>query len=273
MFEKLTGGVAAEVYRLELSTSDGSIRQVVLRVHGADYPGHSAKLEFELLNALHLSGLPVPKPIAVDANLRIIQHPYVLMDFIEGSSQIPKNKAETFIGKIASVMAEIHTTDISSLPELPRRIDPLPELFDFLSHDDAAQDLQSKLGQLKSTAFKGSNALLHGDLWPENLIWRASEIAAILDWEDAAIGDPMSDVACTALELRYLYGVWGMNQFKQAYSTLANIDPYRFTLWQAYVAAGALRYMGEWGLEPKREAHMRKTALTSLAEADQLLCN
>jgi aminoglycoside phosphotransferase (APT) family kinase protein len=37
--------------------------------------------------------------------------------------------------------------------------------------------------------------LLHGDFWPGNALWRDGALVAILDWEDAAIGDPLADVA------------------------------------------------------------------------------
>jgi aminoglycoside phosphotransferase (APT) family kinase protein len=36
-------------------------------------------------------------------------------------------------------------------------------------------------------------ALLHGDPNPGNYLFRESEVAAVLDWELAAIGDPRSD--------------------------------------------------------------------------------
>jgi aminoglycoside phosphotransferase (APT) family kinase protein len=92
-----------------------------------------------------------------------------------------------------------------------------------------------------------------------------------LDWEDAAYGDPLSDVACTALELRYVVGADGAERFLQAYQDLKTLDRPRLALWQLYVAAAAHHAMGSWGLDADREAHMRKTALTAIREASRLV--
>lgn len=38
-------------------------------------------------------------------------------------------------------------------------------------------------------------ASLHGAFWPDNLIWDADSLVAVLDWEDAAFGHPVCAVA------------------------------------------------------------------------------
>jgi Ser/Thr protein kinase RdoA (MazF antagonist) len=108
---------------------------------------------------------------------------------------------------------------------------------------------------------------LHGDFWPQNLLWRNGAIAGILDWEDAALGDPLSDVACCELELRYKFGKLGMDRFMQAYTGRQPLDVRRLALWRIYVAAAAQQYMGEWDLAPALELHMRGIALASIREA------
>ena len=40
--ERLTGGVSADVYRLDLVAADGRDRAVVVRVHGPSHAGHEA---------------------------------------------------------------------------------------------------------------------------------------------------------------------------------------------------------------------------------------
>jgi hypothetical protein len=44
-------------------------------------------------------------------------------------------------------------------------------------------------------------------------------------------------------------------------------------LWQVYVAAAAQHFMGDWGLAPALEAHMRREALASIQEAGVILMN
>ncbi len=37
--------------------------------------------------------------------------------------------------------------------------------------------------------------LLHGDLWPGNVLWQDGRLVAVVDWEDGAVGAPLIDVA------------------------------------------------------------------------------
>ena len=93
----------------------------------------------------------------------------------------------------------------------------------------------------------------------------------MLDWEDAAVGDPISDVAGASLELRYRFGVMGAQQFIDAYAELDRVDPFRLALWQIYVAAAAAFFMGDWGLDADREAHMRRETQDTIYTAAKIL--
>lgn len=264
---RLTGGVSADVYRLDLRLANESPYRAVLRVHGETHCGHSAQLEFQLLETLFRSGLPVPRPLGFGEDSELLGHSYVLIDFVEGSSEIKAQNLETCIGKMAEMLVAVHRTGPADLPSLPLRMDPLPELVEFLKEDGEWFDLCAQLTKLNDTSYGGTPVLLHGDFWQENLIWSNGRIAAILDWEDAAVGDPLSDVACTCLELRYLFGDKGMREFKKAYARHGRIDQARLSLWLLYVAAAALKHMGDWGLAPSREANMRQAAKETLRQA------
>ncbi len=160
---------------------------------------------------------------------------------------------------------------MTGLPVLPRRDDPIPDVFDYLPKDPAFEALRQKLSRLGDTGHKGAPALLHGDFWPGNLLWRGPDLVGVLDWEDAAVGDPLSDVACTALELRYVVGPEGAERFLCAYDSLRPIPRARLALWRIYVAAAAQHSIAAWGLAPAREAHMRATALAVIEDAAALV--
>lgn len=267
----LKGGVSADVYRLDLETIGLQRFSTVLRVHGATHNGHNAALEYQLLQCLSDAGLAVPKPIAFDDSRAITHHPYLLLAHIDGYSTIPVQSVNACITTAANVLAAIHSLPTTALPRLPLRVDPLPELFTFLPHSTEWEPLRTHLGQCGSTTFTEAPALLHGDFWPGNWIWQGTELAGVIDWEDAAIGDPLSDVACACLELRYLYGTDGADMFVQAYARHRALDPRRLALWQAYVAAAGQHSMAQWGLDPTLEAKMRDIALQSIRDAAALL--
>jgi aminoglycoside phosphotransferase (APT) family kinase protein len=263
--EPLTGGVSAQVYRLDLILPNGAAERVVLRMHGPTHGGHDADLEFRLLAAVADAGLPTARPLAVDTSRRCLPHPYLLLEHADGSAAFDPATAAERIPLMAETLATIHATPLAGFPELPVRRDPLPELLDYLPTGSA--DLKRRLRGLTDTAFEGADVLLHGDFWPANLLWRDDRIVAVLDWEDAAIGDSLSDVACAMLELRYLTGEAGAQQFREAYARFRPTPEQRLALWRIYVAAAAQRFMGAWGLPPEREAHMRWEALASIDEA------
>ncbi|MEL6510438.1 MAG: phosphotransferase [Pseudomonadota bacterium] len=269
--ELLTGGVSAQVYRLDLRHLDGSKGRVVLRTLGDAYTRHNAELEFALLNSLYRLGLPVPKPLFVDATCKWLDRPNLFMSFVDGTTEPPETGMDRYIDEMAENLALVHRTEVGVLPELPKRLDPLEELFDFLPKGPEWDTLREYLSALKDTEFTGTSKLLHGDFWPGNLILANNRIAAVLDWEDAAIGDPLSDVACTCLELRYIYGTKGMECFQQAYSRHKSIEGDRLALWLIYVAAAAQKYMSDWNLSPSREAHMRRTAIQTITESANYL--
>jgi len=148
----------------------------------------------------------------------LLTNPFLLIEFIEGSSDIPVSQADQYIDLMADTLAIIHALPTSTLPTLPKRIDPLPEVFQYLPKGQEWESLIAHLHSLADTEYLGLPRLLHGDFWPENLLWRQGAIATVIDWEDAALGDPLSDVACTRLELRYRFGSAGMQRFTQAYA-------------------------------------------------------
>lgn len=235
----LTGGVSATVVAVELTRPDGARERVVVRRREAhdwkpDQPGGMA-LEHAVLDRLHALGLPVPRP-------RLLEPPGTLvLDHVEGTTAVPEDAA----GRMAAVLARIHATDLSTLPALPVRDDPVPALLEWLpSTPPLAATLRAR------GRFRGRAALLHGDFWPGNLVWRDGDIAAVLDWEDAAVGDPLSDLACARVELACAAGEAVARAFTGHYLRRTSLEAARLPVWDLYVTTAALASMDRWGLAP-----------------------
>ena len=66
--------------------------------------------------------------------------------------------------------------------------------------------------------------LLHGDYWNGNQIWNRGQLVGVIDWEDAALGDPLADVANARLEILWAFGIDAMQTFTRHYQAMTNID-------------------------------------------------
>ncbi len=265
--ERLAGGVSADVSRVSFVAA-GEISRIVVRRHrdvaGKPDRAERALREYALLQVLHARGVPVPRPRA------FVSPQTLLLDWVEGDTvlpnEIPASRATfgareratdptaaslsvataglSVADELAATLAAIHAVgEAEGLPSLPLLTDPLPALREWLPHlpiDELA------FTQLRS--FSGSACLLHGDFWPGNVLWQAGRLVAVLDWEDAALGDPLSDVACARVELCCARDVALAERFTAAYARHAAIDMARLPWWDLFVSTAALQYMDDWGL-------------------------
>ncbi|MCC5794168.1 MAG: phosphotransferase [Chromatiales bacterium] len=255
--EPLTGGVSAEVLAVTVRLPAGPMEHLVIRRHRnidgkADRRDRAAR-EHALLTQLHAAGAPVPKSRLFVAPDTLIQ------ERIEGSTALPADAAPM----MAQALATIHAADTSGLPPLPVCDDPGPDLRTWFPNWD---DLAAALDGIEP--YPGEPVLLHGDFWPGNLLWHEGRLAAVLDWEDAAIGDPLADVACARVELACAAGDEMAEAFSRAYFELTQADDTRLPAWELYVSTAALQYMDGWGLAP--DALAARKATTRARQADAL---
>src|SRR5690606_35476476 len=110
---------------------------------------------------------------------------------------------------------------------------------------------------------------LHGDFWPGNVLWHEDAIAAVIDWEDAAVGDPLSDLAGSRVELACAYGEDGAESFTTHYERARGIavDRGSLALWEVLACSAALSSLDQWGLEPHVAAARRTATRTFLTQA------
>ncbi len=142
-FEKLKGGVSAEVYKVDLCHRSGVNQSIVLRCMGKS--GLTTKQEFQLLDALHRGGLPVPRPIHLDDSKTILPTPYILMDYVYGNTGVETLQAKQQLGAMADALATVHKFPVQSISDLPTRLDPLEHRAQNLKQIFAARMLYLKV--------------------------------------------------------------------------------------------------------------------------------
>ncbi len=261
-FWRLEGGVSATTHGVELETPDGRSRRAVIRqLGGADWKpleSRAAVTEHALLEALKRENLPVPEPYLADDSGHILPRPFVAMEFVDGATEIKMAALPGALSQLADALSRLHSVDIdrSGLPSLPPADNPRTRLWHYLPEGPLRHRLEAAIAS-QATTTVNTPSLLHGDFWPGNWLWHQGKLAAIIDWEDAALGDPLADIACARVELLCAYGSEAMDSFTRLYRSQSEIDWSELPLWEVYVSAAALATMSQWGLSPVVEAARR----------------
>jgi aminoglycoside phosphotransferase (APT) family kinase protein len=262
----LPGGVSAEVTALEIERQDGSSRKLLLRRHGDADLAHNPDIaadEFKLLQILHSERLATPAPLYFDESGAIFPTPYIVIEYIEGETVSAPANLSDFLGQLAAQLASIHAInlsryDLSFLPKLEetyaRRLRERPARLDKSLSEGRIRDALEAVWPPEQ---HNPSVLLHGDYWLGNTLWRDGQLVAVIDWEDAAIGDPLADLANGRLELLWAFGEEAMQRFTDYYVSLTEIDCMNLPYWDLCAALRPASKLGAWGLDEATEQRMR----------------
>ena len=99
--------------------------------------------------------------------------------------------------------------------------------------------------------------LLHGDLWSGNMVWRDGRLVAVIDWEDAAVGDPLVDLAVTRLEVLWAHGAAAMWTVTKLYQSQTGINLSDLAIWDLCAALRPIPLISGWGHSPEEHAAHR----------------
>ena len=271
----LPGGVSAQVTAFEIQRPGGQTQKLVLRQHGAIDRTHNPRIaadEFRLLQRLSAQGLPVPQPIYLDKSGEIFPAPYLVQAFIDGAPQFAPPDMADFTCQLAAVLARIHQCSTAGLDFLPQQSQRVAaRLSDPRAESDLAPDearLRAALQAVWPLTAVNAPVLLHGDFWPGNLLWQADDLAAIIDWEDAALGDPLADLANARLEILWAFGEAAMRDFTRRYQALmSGLDLAHLPYWDLSAALRPLAELSHWGLDPAVEQRMRDQLIAFITQA------
>lgn len=185
-------------------------------------PGSNDVLrEAGFLRAVGPAGVPVPRVLATGEAGELFDVPFYLMDMVDGvvltdalSEQLSSDSSpEVMVFALVEAMVQLHGVDwrATSLAAKAR-----PEafnarhlrLFGRMAQDEHGKTLpaySALKAWLEAQVPEPSAAtIIHNDLRLGNVMWRPQappRIAAILDWELAAIGDPLLDLAYLACSI------------------------------------------------------------------------
>ena len=261
---ELKGGVSAQVTALEIEQPDRQTKRMIVRRHGAVDLENNPQIaadEFKLLHMLHSAGLTTPAPYYVDQSGDIFPTPYIVIEYIEGAPEFAL--APEYIQQLATQLARIHALDCSKLdaaflPQQAQRfsekVGKRPTKLDESLDEGRIRDALEAIGPVSQ---HNPSVVLHGDYWPGNILWKNGQLVAVIDWEDAAVGDPLADVANTRLEILWAFGINAMNSFTQHYQLITSIDFTNLPIWDLFAALRPASKLSEWAADDVSEQRMR----------------
>lgn len=258
---ELKGGSSAQVTALEVERPFGAPKKLIVRRHGeADLRRNPqiAADEFKLLKLLKAAGLPTPTPYFLDRSGEFLSTPCLVVEYIEGELDLAPANVRDFVTQLATTLAKIHSVDrsaaeVSALPAQELRNPPA----NVAESVDYAQ-LRQALELASALPRRNEPALLHGDFWPGNTLWREGRLVGVIDWEDAARGDPLADVANARLEILWAFGPDAMNRFTREYeSMLTAVDFTNLPYWDLWADVRLGSRVEAWGLDDATKKAMR----------------
>ena len=241
----LKGGLSAGMTAVEVAMVDGRSHKIIIRSH--NHPA-VAENEFRLLQQISSRGLGAPTPYRLDLSGQILAEPYLVIDYSEGEMVFAPANLDDHVRQLAARLAQIHgindaTIDLSFLPQSGYGC---AELERPSANPDAAFEEVRIRGALAAGPRQPGNAaaLVHGDYWPGNSLWQDGQLVAVIDWEDAQLGDPLIDLAQSRSEIVWIFGIEAMQAFTRHYQSLRDLDYRHLPYWDLCAALRFMRLAG-----------------------------
>lgn len=284
-FHKISDGSETEVFAFDMRIRHQRTPLVFRRYVGGGGCLKAAS-EAHALRCLARSAVPVPRVIAAEPTDKPLGFPFLVEERVEGEQmsssdlRMPLNQLPPLLHRFVDLFITLHTLDISSLgilapgrfayPRSPldyaeRKIEETRARireFELVEFQPVLKWLEHRLPKMSCRR----PSLLHNDLQPTNILMRGNDVAAILDWSAAEIGDYHADLASSAL--------WGSTSsmptlretFLMAYADRRPFNKDTLLAYEVLVACRSLVNLAivlKYGEEP---VGLRRDAVVPLAE-------
>lgn len=225
---------------LEARLKDRSLYKVVVRrykVFGDYDRGEKAHREFKAFELLNRHQVPSPEALYLDETGDVLGVPGIVTRFVEGRLMLDTpSDPIAWAQKLARTLAKIHSIECGPDQQafllngnaeaswFLRSDSPPPYMQEYPGGTEAWHTMREFLPKLQPVP----PVLLHIDYWSGNILWHQHEISAVIDWEEAAYGEPAVDVAYAHMNILLMGFPEAAEEFLQDYqsetgSPLANL--------------------------------------------------
>lgn len=231
----LEGGVSAVTIACEAELPGGEVKKFVARQPQEhvreEHPEGAAEWEFRVQTALHAARLPVPAPhfVVPDAE----EPGYFVVDMVDGAVDFAPADLGRYLETYAKTVADLHDfkwegVGLEFLREEPHILKTPTRA---LREDLREGEVRAAYAAYGGPRNPNPHVLRHGDLWPGNILWSDGEVAAVIDWECAARGEPLDEISVCRLDVLWLFGWDAVADFTQAYVKARPVDTTDLPFW------------------------------------------
>jgi aminoglycoside phosphotransferase (APT) family kinase protein len=238
---------------IEIVAPGGGTKKLIVRLPSQaalELNPLAAQDEFRLLQIGQEMDLATPAPVHLDQSGELFPTPYLVIEYIEGKLQFAPRDRASHVRQMATHLARIHSADCAmwDLAFLPIRRGGCAEMRADrptpLNASLQEQDVREALASTEPLPPRNVRTLLHGDFWPGNTLWLDDKLVAVIDWEDATLGDPLIDLAISRLDIGWIFGIDAMHTFTEHYQSLMDIDYQNLAYWDLCAALRLIRLAG-----------------------------
>lgn len=246
---------------VEARAADGSPLKIVVRryrVFGQYDRGEKAYREFKSFELLHKHGLPAPRPLLLDKTGELLGMPGMVSNYVPGNLLLdPPADPLAWARKLAVTLAGIHAIPCGD-DARSFLLDANAEATWFLKENAVPGYMQSYRGgmelwqalhDLYPQIVPARPALVHIDYWSGNILWRDDEICAVIDWEEAAHGDPGIDVAYARMNMTLMGLPEAGQEFLQVYETRTGSKVQNLGFWELAAAVRPMVDPADWQVD------------------------
>jgi aminoglycoside phosphotransferase (APT) family kinase protein len=208
--EQFKGGQSNPTYRL--TAPDGKRYALRRKPPGKLLPSaHAVDREFRVISALHKTGFPVARPVALCEDDSVIGTMFYVMDCVDGrvlwDQALPgmsKSERAAIWDELNRVISQLHLIDHRAIG-----LEDFGKPGDYVARQVARWSKQYQASETlkieamdnlidwlpKNVPSAGKTSVVHGDYRLDNVIFHPTEpkILAVLDWELSTIGDSLAD--------------------------------------------------------------------------------
>jgi aminoglycoside phosphotransferase (APT) family kinase protein len=265
----LAGSYSNSTHLVEALDADGSQIHMVVRRYVHGNRAKKSRVEFRTLAFLQDHSIPAPAPLYLDEDGAVLGVPGIVTSYVSGKqlmypSDHPSGPLD-WAHSLATTLAKIHSIpcddaksfllDANSEATWFLRSGVVPDYMK--AHPDgsmiwqAVHDLLPNIQQVEP-------ALVHLDYWRGNVLWDQGQITAVVDWEEAAYGDPGIDVAYCCMEMVIMGMIEASKEFLSVYEAEMGRQVVNLGFWELVAAARPMTDIAGWITEPSKGERFRQ---------------